>query len=126
MKMFISDIDGTLIKSDGSLSAFSKEGLTRIINSGVLFTVASARSVFSIQQVLQDVPIRMPIISFNGAFISCFEKGTHEIVNSIKINIAHEIYDIIKEFKLSPFISTHNQKDHLYHDEIINDGISVD
>ena len=122
-KIFISDIDGTLANNQGQLSQFTIDNLNKVIHSGVPFTVASARSVFSIQQVLKDVSLKLPIISFNGAFVSCFEEGTHEVINAIDSEKARELYEIVKSFQLSPFISTYNGSDCLYHDKIINDGM---
>lgn len=122
-KLYISDIDGTLVNNKGELSDYSKTGLNQLIKLGVLFTVASARSLQSIQQILSGVAINLPIISFNGAIISNYENGNHHTIHSIKPEMVFDIYKIIKSFKLSPFISSHDITDHLYHDTLINDGM---
>ena len=43
-KMFVSDMDGTLLQSDGMLSDYSRKTLTERLEAGVHFTVASARA----------------------------------------------------------------------------------
>ena len=49
--LYITDLDGTLLRSDATLSAFSRSVLTDLLSRGVLFTVASARSVTSIRSI---------------------------------------------------------------------------
>ena len=48
--LYVSDLDGTLLRSDGSLSAYSVRTLTRLIREGMHFTVASARGLRSYPQ----------------------------------------------------------------------------
>ncbi|MFZ9023167.1 MAG: HAD family hydrolase, partial [Anaerohalosphaeraceae bacterium] len=42
--LFVSDLDGTLLQSDGTLSDESRKALTELLEAGVNFTVASARA----------------------------------------------------------------------------------
>lgn len=49
--IFISDMDGTLLKNDATLSDFSRNALIRMINEGLNFTVASARSVVNLKLI---------------------------------------------------------------------------
>jgi hydroxymethylpyrimidine pyrophosphatase-like HAD family hydrolase len=48
----VSDLDGTLLRDDDTLSPFSKRRLQAMLHDGLPFTVASARSVASIQTIL--------------------------------------------------------------------------
>lgn len=122
--IFISDMDGTLLKNDATLSDFSRNALIRMINEGLNFTVASARSVVSIQMILKDIPFRLPVIEFNGAFISDFQTGRHNIINDISKNVKEDIFKYIQEYSCTPFISSYNGKeDCLYYDYIGNDGM---
>lgn len=47
MKIFISDLDGTLLDEKGCVPEKSVEILKRLEEKGVLFTVASARTPLS-------------------------------------------------------------------------------
>ena len=78
---YISDLDGTLLRSDASLSSYSKSCLNEMIADGLQFTVASARSVVSMRHILDGLEISLPIIEFNGAFISDLKTGYHEVIN---------------------------------------------
>jgi len=50
--VYISDLDGTLLTSDAEISAKSAEIINRLISKGMLFTVATARSVSSSKRIL--------------------------------------------------------------------------
>ena len=46
--LYVSDLDGTLLGNDTSLSQYSKDTLNAMLDQGLLFTVASARSIASL------------------------------------------------------------------------------
>lgn len=75
--IYVCDLDGTLLRSDASLSPFARDGLARLIESGVLLTVASARGAAGMRALLDGVGLRLPVIELNGAFVSELESGTH-------------------------------------------------
>lgn len=124
-KLYISDLDGTLLNKAGNLSDYTKEKLISLLSKGINFTVASARSYVSIQEKLSGVPLTLPIIENNGAFISDLNSGKHEIVNHIESHIGPEILSIIFKYNCFPFISTFNgEDDFLYYQELISDGMA--
>ena len=71
--LYVSDLDGTLLRNDTSLSQYSKDTLNALLDQGLLFTVASARSIASMRHVLADLPLRLPVVEFNGAFVMADE-----------------------------------------------------
>ena len=122
--LYVSDLDGTLLRSDGSLSVYSRDGLISLLNEGVNFTVASARSVVSLQQVLVGLPFQLPVIEINGAFISDFVSGEHLIINDMDKAVIDKLYSMVIERGCSPFLSTFNgEQDCLYFESIINEGM---
>ena len=86
----------------------AKKILDELLHQGLQFTVASARSVVSMQVILKDLNLRLPIIEFNGAFISDLDSGRHEIINSICPSVVESIYKLILEFGCVPFVSSFN------------------
>lgn len=103
---YISDLDGTLLRPDASLSAFSEAALREMLRDGLLFTVASARSVVSMQGILRGLPLKLPVIEFNGAFLSNLATGRHETVNALRPSIAEDVYALILRHGLVPFVSS--------------------
>jgi len=122
-KLFISDLDGTLLNDAAVLSHFSRKNLNKLIKKGLKFSVASARSVFSIKKMLRGLKLKLPVIEFNGAFISEFNTGEHLIINEISPQIKENIFfDIIESYPF-PLISSFNgKKDLLYYTNALNEG----
>ena len=94
--LYISDLDGTLLRSDATLSPYSRTGLQRLLQEGIAFTVASARSAVSMRPILDGITLTLPIIEFNGAFLSDLATGRHLLVNSIEPAIADNLYQLIR------------------------------
>lgn len=123
MTLYVSDLDGTLLGRDGRLSERSRLGLTRLLEQGLLFTVASARHVSSIRSLLGELPVRLPVISGNGAYISDMTSGRHEVVRTIAPTLAQSVFALIRSHDLMPFFSTHSARgDRLFYRAAYNQG----
>ena len=121
MTLYVSDLDGTLLDREGKLSARTRVGLTRLLEQGLLFTVASARHVSSIHSLLGDLPLQLPVISGNGAYISDMRSGQHELVRTIDPALAQTIYGLVRAHGLMPMFSTHGPKgDRLFYHSATN------
>lgn len=73
---YISDLDGTLLNPDGKLSRFTEEALTKMLQKGLFFTIATGRTPLSVKQLFSKVPLTLPTILLNGALIFDFFKET--------------------------------------------------
>jgi len=123
-RIYISDLDGTLLRNDATLSQYSRQSLNKLINEGVKFTVASARSIYSIKSILQDLSLELPIIEFNGAYITDYKTEEHLVINNISKEICLEILDVIEKYDLKPFISSYDGKqNNLYYEQTNNWGM---
>ena len=121
-KMFVSDMDGTLLRSDGTLSDYSRKALIELLEAGVHFTVASARAWGEIVPVLGNLPLSLPVIAINGAYITDYATGKHLVINTIENHFAVTIYRHILDGQLLPFIVTHNGiEDCLYWQSLKNE-----
>jgi Cof subfamily protein (haloacid dehalogenase superfamily) len=115
-QLFVSDLDGTLLDGTGALSEFSRKTLTELLSEGLNFTVASARAINEIQPVLGDLPLRLPVIAVNGAYLTDYKTGRHLVINSLASSVARAIFDVIRSQHLWPFVCTFNgQQDCLYY-----------
>ncbi len=122
--IYVSDLDGTLLRNDGTISAYSKQKLIELIEAGVNITVASARSIPSLKHVLNGIPFRLPIIEINGAFITDFATGKHLVINDMSNDILEDVFSYITAFNCLPFISAFDgEKDRLYYQSMPNEGM---
>ncbi|MCT4564925.1 MAG: HAD family hydrolase [Maledivibacter sp.] len=123
-KIYISDLDGTLLRNDATLSEYSRKNLIEIINRGINFTIASARSIYSIQRILKGLPFKLPVIEFNGAYISDFNTGEHLIINDIHSELCFDLLTLMDKYNGIPYVSTFDgEKNNLYYRETNNYGM---
>ena len=122
--LYVTDLDGTLLRDDATLSPYSRETLNGLLRRGVAFAVASARSIVSIRPILAGLELRLPVIEFNGAFLSELETGRHLLTYAMPSEIVPGMLELIHEADCRPFImTTDGERDHLYHGEIAHEGM---
>jgi Cof subfamily protein (haloacid dehalogenase superfamily) len=123
-KLYVSDLDGTLLRPDATLSSRSRTILQDLLAKGLLFTVASARSSYTIREVIKGVPLKLPVIEINGAFVSEMDSSRHLIINDLDPALLHELYDRIRKHGLVPIIGTFDgERDRFYFDRPANSGM---
>jgi len=121
--LYITDLDGTLIRDDLTLSEWSRRELISLLEADVPITVATARSIFSLSAILGDIPFRLPVIEFNGAYITDYHTRVHRFVRAIDPAVALGAYAIIAAEGMRPFLSTFDgTRDLLFHTAAENDG----
>ena len=67
--LYITDLDGTLLRLDATLSDFTKSAINSLVEQGILFSFATARSFISAGRITEGLNLKAPIAAFNGAFI---------------------------------------------------------
>jgi Cof subfamily protein (haloacid dehalogenase superfamily) len=67
--LYVSDLDGTLLNDSAELSEYTRETLNRLIASGLNFTIATARTAYTVGKVLEGLDLRLPAILNNGVML---------------------------------------------------------
>lgn len=68
--LYISDLDGTLLHSDRCITARSAAILNGLIEKGLLFSVATARSLIGARLLnLDDIHFPVPLVMMNGVLL---------------------------------------------------------
>ena len=80
--LYVTDLDGTLLNRQDRVSPFSVRTINRLVENGMLFTYATARSLVSASKVTRGLSTRIPVIAYNGAFI--FQPSSGEILSGEK------------------------------------------
>ena len=73
--LYVTDLDGTLLRTDDTVSPFTINTVNGLVDKGMLFTYATARSLVSASVVTKGLSARIPVIAYNGAFIYNAETG---------------------------------------------------
>lgn len=69
-RLFVTDLDGTLLRSDRSLSPYTVRELNSALAAGVPLTYATARSLHSAEPLVAAVAFSLPVIVFDGAMVA--------------------------------------------------------
>lgn len=72
--LFITDLDGTLLKKDGTLSENSIASLNEALDKGLLVSAASARSPYTAKKLLAPLHLQIPLILMNGVLLYDLKK----------------------------------------------------
>lgn len=73
--LYVSDLDRTLLRSDGSVSAESARLLNAAIEAGALFTYATARSFLRSRNVTEVLHLNLPVITYGGTVTADPDSG---------------------------------------------------
>lgn len=104
MHLYVSDLDGTLLNSDKEISNFSKDKLNRLINKGLQFTVATARTPATAVDILKGINITLPVAMMNGVLIYDINENKYIDIKKIKDSSVIKVLDIFKEHKKNCFV----------------------
>lgn len=104
--LYVSDLDGTLLGPQGRVTDFNARVINRLVDRGVRFTYATARSLYSSGAVTQGLTKRLPVILYNGAFVRWADTG--EDVASLGFSTAQRqaVEKILESRGLSPLVYT--------------------
>ncbi len=102
----VCDLDGTLLRSDATLSTFARDGLNRLINAGVGVTVASGRSLQAMRALMSGVTLELPVIGLNGALISNLRSGQHRHIRALGSSSARASIAMLAADGASPVLTS--------------------
>ena len=103
-KLYISDMDGTLLQSDGTLSPYAKEKLNEFYSQKIPFSVATARSMVSAMPILEGVHFYAPIVLMNGVFVYDTETKKAVRYHEIPKSAIEKVLNYFYEKNLHPFM----------------------
>lgn len=104
MNLFVSDLDGTLLNKDQIISDYSKRELNRLINTGVNFAIATARSPATVSEILDGINIKTPVVLMNGVIIYDIENKKYINVKEIDKDSVKEVIKILEEYNKTFFL----------------------
>ena len=67
--LYVTDLDGTLLKSNAKTSEFTNKVINELTAKGMLFSYATARSYHTARKVTEGLNAKIPIIVYNGSAI---------------------------------------------------------
>ena len=120
--LYISDLDGTLLNRDSVVSPHSIEKINALLQKGMLFTVATARTPATVVPLLQQLNLNIPAILMNGAVLYDIQQRRYIRSNGFTDNSALRYISLLEKRELVPFVYriAHN-KLQVFHKPLAND-----
>ena len=67
--LIVSDVDGTLLTKDKTLTDGAKDAVRRLHEAGIGFTITSSRPTIGMRFLIEPLAITLPVGAFNGSSI---------------------------------------------------------
>ncbi len=67
--LVVSDVDGTLVTKDKTLTDGAKRAVKRLQEAGIGFTITSSRPALGMRFLIEPLAITLPVGPFNGSSI---------------------------------------------------------
>lgn len=106
--LYISDLDGTLLGSNGLPSRFTADTINSLVEKGLNFTFATARSVSSASKILETLKPKLPAVMMNGVFITDIETKEQRYVCKMEKSLAQRVIDAFIKNGHPPIVYTLN------------------
>lgn len=84
--LYITDLDGTFLNENGTVSENSRQIVNHLSRQGMLFSIATARSIMTARELLEGLQINAPIVLMNGVFL--FDLNQDAVVSFHEISHA--------------------------------------
>lgn len=104
MELFVTDLDGTLINSNRQVPKKSIEIINNLIEKGVNFTVATARTPATAVEILRDLNLKLPVALMNGVLIYDTKELKYIDIKEINKSSTHKVLDIFNKFNKNPLV----------------------
>lgn len=102
--LYVSDLDGTLLNRQDRINPKSIRIINDLVERGMTFTYATARSLSSASIVTQGLSAAIPVIVYNGAFI--LQPSTGEILSkeSFQEEEMELVEEVLDRFDICPLV----------------------
>ena len=104
--LYVSDLDGTLLRSNETTSEFTNSVINSLVSKGMIFSYATARSLITAKKVTRGIDTPIPLIVYNGTFVidnstgeiliaNYFEESVRDVLEDL---FGHGIFPIVYAF----------------------------
>lgn len=104
-KMFVSDLDGTLLNDENKISKENIEAIKELEAEGIKFVIATGRTKFILEDYLETVDYKMPLIWSNGSAVSGLQ-GEILYTEEISVELARKVISLAHAYKIDYMIHT--------------------
>lgn len=109
-RLYITDLDGTLLSPEGSISAKTAAILNSLTAEGICYTFATARSVYSAKPITSALDINVPCILMNGVSIYDLRTDGYLANQYIPVSASEKVIEAFEREKAEVFLYRFNDE----------------
>lgn len=123
-KLYVSDLDGTLLNSKIVLSNYTIDTINELIRQGLHFTIATARTAASVSKILEPLDLDIPVILMNGVIVYHLKTKKYLKINTLPFEHYDTIVDVLNKNNLTGFVyEVKDNKLSTYYETLESDGM---
>jgi Cof subfamily protein (haloacid dehalogenase superfamily) len=103
IKLLLSDVDGTLVRMDKTLSERSIDAVHALHEAGIHFAVTSGRPPRGMSMLVEPLSLRTPLAAFNGGLVVDPQMEVLE-ERTIPDHLVSPTIDLLESFELSVWV----------------------
>lgn len=123
-RAYITDLDGTLLRSDQTLSGYTIGVLSNALAQDVVVSFATARGYISAHSVVSAIPWKYPLILYNGALL--YDGLQHTVIGGywLENTLTDRIFEIGRAYGIMPFYFSldADSRERVLHEELKREG----
>lgn len=104
--LFVSDLDGTLMQPDATISPLSLRILNDAIADGTLFTIATARTTATVAPIVKDLDLRIPAIVMTGAALWDKSSNSYSDLKFMNEDAVRGLIEVCRKNGMPMFVYT--------------------
>jgi Cof subfamily protein (haloacid dehalogenase superfamily) len=105
--LVVSDVDGTLLTKDKTLTDGARGAVRRLHDAGIGFTITSSRPIIGMRFLIEPLAITLPVGAFNGSCIVDPQLKPIEL-HLIPASAAQRSLDVLDEFGVDIWLFTND------------------
>ena len=105
--LVVSDVDGTLLTKDKTLTEAATAAVQRLHQAGIGFTITSSRPTLGMRFLIEPLAIKLPIGAFNGSSIVDPQLKPIE-QHLIPLSAVQHCLDVLNEFGVDIWLFTND------------------
>lgn len=123
-RLFVSDLDGTLLNSKAEISDVTADIINREIEKGLNFTISTARTPTTALKIVKKLNLKLPVMMMNGVLVYDMQQKKYIQKTDMDENVVMVLLGLIKTKGLNCFLYGLEDNDFVaYYDSV--DSVSL-
>lgn len=103
-RLYVSDLDGTLLNHDAQLSDVTVDIINEGIDQGLNFTISTARTPTTALKIVEPLHLKLPVMMMNGVLVYDMETGKYLKKEVMDEDVVMVLLGLIKTRGLNCFL----------------------